>query len=72
MPRTGPVRFAVAVERPPLAGRLLGTKSQAHLGAIAATRAGPGGPIPGEAGRQIALSGACGRYLDWYRPAPGR
>ncbi|MGH2925147.1 MAG: hypothetical protein ACRDK1_04160 [Solirubrobacterales bacterium] len=72
VPRAGPVRFTVAVERPPLAGRLLGTKSQAHLGTIAASRAGTGGPIPGEAERQVALSGACGRYLDWYRPAPGR
>ena len=37
------------------AGRLLGTKSQAHLGAIAASPAGAGGPIPGEAERRVPL-----------------
>ena len=68
VPRAESVRFTVEVERPPLVGRLLGTKSQAHLGAIAATRAGHGGPIPGEAERGIALNRACGRYVDWYRP----
>ena len=68
VPRRGPVRFTVSVERPPLAGRLLGTKSEAHLGAIAASPAGPGGAIPGVAERRVRLSGACGRYLDWYRP----
>ncbi len=66
--RGGPIRFTVSVERPPLAGRLLGTKSEAHLGAIAASPAGPGGPIPGEAERRIPLDRACGRYLDWYGP----
>jgi hypothetical protein len=66
--RSGPVRFTVAVERPPLAGRLLGTTSQAHLGAIAASPAGPGGPIPGEAERRVVLGDACGRYVDWYGP----
>jgi hypothetical protein len=81
--RGGAVRFTVGVERPPLAGRLLGTKSQAHLGAIAATRSGrgprsaaqrssatAGGPaasIPGEAERQTPLSRSCGHYVDWYR-----
>jgi len=68
VPRRGSVRFTVSVERPPLAGRLLGTKSEAHLGAIAASPAGPGGAIPGVAERRVRLSGACGRYLDWYRP----
>jgi hypothetical protein len=62
------VRFTVAVERPPLAGRLLGTKSEAHLGAIAASPAGAGGPIPGEAERMIPLRKACGRYVDFYAP----
>ncbi len=71
VPRPGPVRFTVGVERPPLAGRLLGTTSEAHLGTIAATPAGPGGPIPGEAERRVPADRACGRYLDWYRPAPG-
>jgi hypothetical protein len=64
--RSGPVRFTVGVERPPLAGRLLGTTSQAHLGAIAASPAGSGGPVPGEAERQIPLRKACGEYVDWY------
>jgi hypothetical protein len=66
--RSGPVRFTVGVERPPLAGRLLGTTAEAHLGAIAASPAGPGGPIPGEGERRIALGDACGRYVDWYGP----
>jgi hypothetical protein len=62
----GPVRFTVSVERPPLAGRLLGTKSVAHLGAIAASPAGQDGPIPGEAERRVPLRRACDRYIDWY------
>jgi len=86
--RPGPIRFTVGMERPPLAGRLLGTKSEAHLGAIAATRGGlpssitasrssataggRGAPIPGEAERRVPLGHACGRYLDWYRPRRGR
>jgi hypothetical protein len=64
-----PVRFAVSVERPPLAGRLLGTKSTAHLDAIAASpaaRDGEGAPIPGEAEREVPLGRACRRYVDWY------
>ena len=69
--RRGPIRFTVSVERPPLAGRLLGTKSVAHLGAIAASPAGRGGPIPGEAERRVPLRRACGRYVDWYRPPGG-
>jgi hypothetical protein len=70
--RRGPVRFTVDVEAPPLAGRLLGTKSQAHLGAIAASPAGSGGPIPGEAERVIPSRRACGRYVDWFTsPLPG-
>jgi hypothetical protein len=64
----GPVRFTVGVERPPLAGRLLGTKSVAHLGAIAASPAARGGPLPGEGERPVKLGHSCGRYLDWYRP----
>jgi hypothetical protein len=65
----GSVRFTVAVEDPPALGRLLGTKAEAHLGAIAASPAGAGGPIPGEAERSIPLSDACGRYVDWFRSA---
>lgn len=45
------------VERPPLAGRLLGARSVAHLGSIAATAVGPGDPRPG-----------CDGYVDWYLP----
>jgi hypothetical protein len=70
VPRSRSVPFTVGVERPPLAGRLLGATSEAHLGAIAASRAALGGAIPGEAERQVASDEACGRYVDWYRPAP--
>jgi hypothetical protein len=69
--KRGPVRFTVEVESPPLAGRLLGTESQAHLGAIAASPAGRGGPIPGEAEAIVSLAHACGRYVDSYSPTTG-
>jgi hypothetical protein len=68
--KPGDVRVEVSVERPPLAGRLLGASSVAHLGAIAATPAGShprGAPGDGESERPPAV--ACGRYLDWYEPA---
>ena len=65
--RSGAIRFTVSVERPPLVGRLLGTKSQAHLGAIAASAAGAGGPRSGRGRAPVPLRRACGRYLDWYR-----
>jgi hypothetical protein len=70
--KPGPVIFIVSVERPPLAGRLLGAKSEAHLGAIALSPSGRSGPHPGpgEAEIVVPLSGACGRYVDWYRRAP--
>jgi hypothetical protein len=48
-----PVRITAEVKRPPLAGRLLGAHSVAHLGAIAATSAEP------------ARRG-CRGYVDWY------
>ena len=67
----GPVRFTVAVEDPPFLGRVLGTKAQAHLGAIAASPAGAGGPIPGEPERSVPLEHACGSYLDWFAPSRG-
>ena len=73
--RRGPVRFTVSVERPPLAGRLLGAYSVAHLGTIAASPAAgdrAGGPLPGLGERRIPLRRACGRYLDWFRPPGGR
>jgi hypothetical protein len=69
--RKGPVRFTVAVDDPPTMGRLLGTKSQAHLGAIAASPAAGKGPIPGEAERVIPIDRACRRYVDFYAPTPG-
>jgi hypothetical protein len=72
VPRRGPVRFTVEVESPPFMGRLLGTKSEAHLGAIAASPAGAGGPIPGEAETVVPLHRACGRYVDSYSPTIGR
>jgi hypothetical protein len=68
------VRFEVSVERPPLAGRLLGAYSVAHLGAIAATPAGAapaGESIPGLGERRVPLRRACDRHLDWYRPPGG-
>ncbi len=72
--RRGPVRFTVSVERPPLAGRLLGAYAVAHLGTIAASPAGdrPYGPIPGQGERRIPLRRACDRYLDWFRSPGGR
>jgi hypothetical protein len=69
--RAGRVRFTVEVKRPPLTGRLLGTKSQAHLGAIAASPAGSGGPIPGVGESVVPVARACGEYVDWYAPTPG-
>jgi len=50
----GPVAITATVAEPPLAGRLLGADSIAHLGDLAATRAG---------GR--AAEG-CRAYVDWY------
>jgi hypothetical protein len=51
----GPVQLELTVEDPPLAGRLLGAHSVAHLGAIAATRTGP-------------PTASCKDYVDWYIP----
>jgi hypothetical protein len=73
--RRGPVRFTVSVERPPLAGRLLGAYTVAHVGTIAASPAAgdrPDGPIPGQGERRIPLRRACDRYLDWFRSPGGR
>jgi hypothetical protein len=70
--RRGPVRFSVQEDSPPSLGRLLGTKPEAHLGAIAASPAGRGGPIPGEAESVVLLHDACGRYVDSYSPTSGR
>jgi len=71
--KSGPVSFTVAVESPPFLGRLLGTKSEAHLGAIALTPLGhEHRPNPGENELRKPLSKACQQYVDWYRPARGR
>jgi hypothetical protein len=73
--RRGRVRFTVSVERPPLAGRLLGAYAVAHVGTIAASPAAGDratGPISGQGERQIPLRRACDRYLDWFRSPAGR
>jgi len=60
----GTVVVDVDVADPPLVGRLLHTESKAYLSGLAATRADP-------ARQTIPLRQACGRYVDWYRVAPG-
>jgi hypothetical protein len=69
--RRSKVEITASVEDPPLAGRLLGSDSVAHLGPIAASRAGAGylregePPLPGTGEtlrRGVAL---CGSYVDW-------
>lgn len=57
----GAVEVTAAVERPPLAGRLLGAHPVAHLGKVAATSAE--GRIEG-----AAVTAACRGYVDWYVP----
>jgi hypothetical protein len=55
--QAGTVEIEASVERPPLAGRLLGAHSVAHLGDLALTRPHNGrGPA------------ACGDYVDWLAP----
>jgi hypothetical protein len=51
----GQVGIVASVEDPPLAGRLLGANSVAHLGALAATPAG---------GNRVGSR--CRGYIDWY------
>jgi hypothetical protein len=72
--RRGGTLITATVEEPTLAGRLLGAHSVAHLGGLAATRAGPGyaraaAPTPGEGERIVRGPGACGRYGDWQAAA---
>jgi hypothetical protein len=55
MPRRGQLEITASVEDPPLAGRLLGADSIAHLGTIAAT-------VPGA----FSEAGSCSGYVDWY------
>lgn len=54
------VEVTAEVERPPLAGRLLGSNSVAHLGTLAATTAGR---VEG-----VRAPDACRAYVDWYIP----
>ena len=49
----GPVEIEVTVDDPPLAGRLLGAHSVAHLGPIAAVKEGE-------------PTASCDGYVDWY------
>ena len=57
----GSVTVFADVEDPPLAGRLLGARSTAHLGEIAFTPAAPARLVRGE--------DACGGYADWLSGA---
>ena len=49
----GPVEVEVTVDDPPLAGRLLGAHSVAHLGPLAAVKDGE-------------PTANCAGYVDWY------
>jgi hypothetical protein len=53
-----PVRITASVEQPPLAGRLMGAHSVAHMGSLVATRAVDRRAAPPD----------CGDYVDWYIP----
>jgi hypothetical protein len=75
---SGPLTITATVERPPLAGRLLGAHSVAHLGTIAATPVGDGygaaareatAPFPGSSARLGSGGAACGQYTDWLTGA---
>ncbi|MFL5869964.1 MAG: hypothetical protein ACJ75R_02720 [Solirubrobacterales bacterium] len=64
------VTVEAAVEQPPLAGRLLGASSVAHLGALAASPATTGyvdaqRPLPGTGERLRPAADACDAYVDW-------
>jgi hypothetical protein len=52
------VRITATVEQPPLAGRLMGAHSVAHMGSLVATRSVDGSAPPPD----------CGDYVDWYIP----
>ncbi len=62
--KAGNVLVTVDVADPPLIGRLLHTESKAYLSGLAATRNDP-------ARQAVPLKRACGRYVDWYKVAPG-
>jgi hypothetical protein len=58
-----PLKLTASVERPPLAGRLLGAGSVAHLGAIVFTAEDQRSPGAG-------TRGLCGKQADWIlRPS---
>ncbi len=58
IPNGEPIRIIASVEQPPLAGRLMGAHSVAHVGSLVATRAVDGRAPPPN----------CGDYVDWYIP----
>jgi hypothetical protein len=66
------VVITASVDDPPLAGRLLGASSVAHLGPIAASPSGTGyvrdgeEPLPGTGELVRPASRACGSYVDWF------
>jgi hypothetical protein len=70
-----PLVIEASVERPPLAGRMMGANSVAHLGAVGGTAAGPpyqvglAPPHPGLGERQAPARIVCGRDADWIAPA---
>jgi hypothetical protein len=70
-----PVTIRATVESPPLAGRILGADSVAHLGSLALTAVVPprhqglAPPYPGSSSVRDSGREACGRYVDWYVPA---
>jgi hypothetical protein len=70
----GEVTITASVQRPPLAGRLLGANSVAHLGALALTPRVPpyvrgvAAPFPGSSEVKVQGTEACGRYVDWFVP----
>jgi len=57
--RSGPIRFTVRPRDLAWAGRVLGAERTSWVGALALTRP--------DAVRELALSDACGQYVDRYR-----
>jgi hypothetical protein len=60
----GTIDITASVERPPLAGRVLGASSVAHLGAIAFTSR--------ERRHTSGIRGLCGKQADWFSRRPLR
>lgn len=58
IPNGEPIRIIASVEQPPLAGRLMGAHSVAHVGSVVAT-----GAVDGRSPRPT-----CDDYVDWYVP----